>query len=203
MKCMVELKGPTSKVSQTYRTNSWAFSGGFRLRLRVNPSASQSARSFFFCWYCLCIFQVALLHNRKMLGWRPLRWILWWNRLREIALMIQNGFLMFLLSSQRGIISWKERSIFLLKIMCRVAPNPLLPGGLPDEHLDGTAYWSLRWDQSSRACGQVTSKILISLKSEGVGLFKYFFGWEGQIRSQISKKRLRRSGCFLDSQANP
>ena len=143
-KCMVELKGPTSKESQTYRTYSWAFSGGFRLRLRVNPCASQCARSFFFCWYDLCIFQVALLHDRKILGWRPLGWILWWNRLWEIALMVQNGFLMFLLSSQRGIIRWKERSIFLLKIMCRVAPNPLLPGGLPDEQLDGTAYWSLR-----------------------------------------------------------
>ena len=58
--------------------------------------------------------------------------------------------------------------------MSWVDPDPLLPGGLPDEQLDGAADWSSLWDQSSRACGQMSAKILIALNSRGARDFFYF-----------------------------
>ena len=106
IKSIFELKGPTSKETQTYRTYSWAFSWELRPTFRVNPSVSRSARYFCCCWYDLFFLQVVLFYDRKILRWRPLGWLLWWSRSWEIALMVQNGFRIILSSSRRGMISW-------------------------------------------------------------------------------------------------
>ena len=74
--------------------------------------------------------------------------------------------------------------------MCWVDPGPLLPGGLPDEQLDGAAYWSSLWDQSWWACDQMAAKILIALKAWGVRFFSSFFLFWGEAQIIITKKKL-------------
>ncbi len=54
-----------------------------------------------------------------------------------------------------------------------------MPGDRPIKQQDQAAYWSSIWDYSSRACGQMAAKILITLKSEGVRDFFVFFRFQG------------------------
>jgi hypothetical protein len=70
-----------------------------------------------------------------------------------------------------------------MKIVFWVDPGPLVQWGLPDENLDGAAYWSSLWDQSWRACDQMAAKILIALKAWGVGDFFIFSFFEGKCKS--------------------
>ena len=54
-----------------------------------------------------------------------------------------------------------------------------MPGDRPIKQQDQAAYWSSLWDYSSRACGQMAAKILITLKLEGVRDFFVFFRFQG------------------------
>ena len=148
--------------------------------------------------------QVAIFDNWRILWWWPSRRNLQWSRLWEFILLMVNDLHHFFFA-----IAKRDESLvrfmcsFLLKSALESSQIPVCQG------IFLTSNWTKPLTgacDGTKVRGRVVKwprKYWFPWSRMGRVFFIFFFGWEGQIRSQIFFKRLMRRGHFLDSQASP
>ena len=159
------LEGQLSKLIQIWWHFAWAFSWERRSITYIDSPASQGACFSFLHWYNIFFYYIPLLHNHRILWWRPLGWILWWSRCSERVMKVFNDVVnssmpLRLLVSQSC--EGPSFTFFCFNATSRPSQHIRVH---PGQQSPQAANWSLLWDHRSWALGQLASKILITLKA--------------------------------------